>query len=36
VVYHDDWCGLYQEPAQMCNCDPDVEVHPVPDGKETT
>jgi hypothetical protein len=23
-VYHDDWCGVWQQ--QRCNCDPDIRL----------
>ena len=25
-VAHDDWCGIFQEPPQRCNCDPDIRL----------
>ena len=24
TVYHDDWCGIYQD--KRCNCDPDIRL----------
>jgi hypothetical protein len=29
-IYHDDWCGIYR--GHYCNCDPDVELRPLPGG----
>ena len=26
TVYHDDWCGIYQQPPRVCDCDPDIRL----------
>lgn len=31
-VFHDDWCAMLQ--GGICNCNPDVRVRPLPEGRK--